>query len=175
MGVNMKRFISLILMMLALVGGAFGGGGLEGEAAKGGGEKGAEKVEKSAEKAEKGKKALKVADLDGMRKWLRGLTEEQRARVFENLQKWSEMSLDQQQALRNREEVFRKRVQEEIAQACEGLSLSVEDQKAFARRYMEERKVVEAGIRKDMEERRKGDLLGLKSKLQEEFRGRVRN
>jgi hypothetical protein len=110
-----------------------------------------------------------------MRKWLRGLTEEQRARVFENLQKWSEMSLDQQQALRNREEVFRKRVQEEIAQACEGLSLSVEDQKAFARRYMEERKVVEAGIRKDMEERRKADLLGLKSKLQEEFRGRVRN
>ena len=40
MGVNMKRFISLILIMLALVGGAFGGGGLEGEAAKGGGEKG---------------------------------------------------------------------------------------------------------------------------------------
>jgi hypothetical protein len=40
---------------------------------------------------------------------------------------------------------------------------------------MEERKVVEAGIRKDMEERRKADLLGLKSKLQEEFRGRVRN
>ena len=53
--------------------------------------------------------------------------------------------------------------------------MSSEDQKAFARRYMEERKGVEAAIRKDMDERRKAELQGLKSKLQEEFRGRVRN
>jgi hypothetical protein len=134
------------------------------------GEKG-EKVDKT----EKGKKGGKVTDLEGMRKWLRGLTEEQRARVFENLQKWSEMTPDQQMALRNREEVFRKKVQEEIAQACEGLKLSAEDQKMFTRKYMEERKAVEAGIRKDMEERRKLELQALRTKLQEEFRGRTGN
>lgn len=177
---NMKRFFSVSLMMAVLMGGAFGTGESAGDGAKGLGDKAekasdrAEKNEKS-EKTEKGKKAGKVTDLDGMRKWLRGLTEEQRARVFENLQKWSEMSGDQQQALRNREEVFRKKMQEEIAQAGEGLSLSGEDQKMFARRYMDERKGVEAAIRKDMEERRKTELQALKSKLQDEFRGRVKN
>lgn len=161
---DMKRplFFGLLLPLLCVA--IFGAGETEVVSPKAGGDK-----------LEKGKKFGKVTDLEGMRKWLRGLTEEQRSRVFENLQKWSEMSSDQQQALRNREEVFRKKVQEEISQACEGLSLSGEDQKMFARRYMDERKVVEAAIRKDMEERRKKDLQELKSKLQEEFRGRVRN
>jgi hypothetical protein len=40
---------------------------------------------------------------------------------------------------------------------------------------MDERKGVEAAIRKDMEERRKTELQALKSKLQDEFRGRVKN
>ena len=175
----MKRFLSVSLALSCLVLCVFGAG--EGEGGSGRevskappkGDKG--DTGERGEKGEKSKKAGKMTDLEGMRKWLRGLTEEQRARVFENLQKWSEMSVDQQQALRNREEVFRKKVQEEISHACEGLSLSSEDQKAFARRYMEERKGVEAAIRKDMDERRKAELQGLKSKLQEEFRGRVRN
>lgn len=172
---EMKRFFFVSLSCVGLVSGV----SLLGES--GGVSLASEKVEKASEKGdkpekgEKTKKGGKVTDLEGMRKWLRGLTEEQRARVFENLQKWSEMSVDQQQALRSREEVFRKKVQEEIAQACEGLALSGEDQKMFARRYMEERKGVEAAIRKDMEERRKAELQGLKSKLQSEFRGRVQN
>jgi hypothetical protein len=178
----MKRLFFVSLLCGSLLSGASGVGesgtaALVSEKVEKPSEKGAEKGDKpeKGEKGEKTKKAGKVTDLEGMRKWLRGLTEEQRARVFENLQKWSEMSVDQQQALRNREEVFRKKVQEEIAQACEGLALSPEDQKMFARRYMEERKGVEAAIRKDMEERRKAELQGLKSKLQSEFRGRVQN
>ena len=106
-----------------------------------------------------------------VRKALEALTPEQRARFIENFKRWANLSPEERKNLADRETFRRKKMEEDIDQAISaaGLQLEGERRAAFAKRYGEERRKLEEGLRKDWDEKRQPLLKELIAKLKTEF------
>ena len=94
---------------------------------------------------------------ENVRKALEALTPEQRKRFQENLVRWANLSPEEKKALRDKEEVRKKLVEQETDAAIQesGLQLEGERRELFIKRYGEGRRVIEEQLRKEMNEKRK--------------------
>ena len=110
-------------------------------------------------------------EFDNVRRALEALTPEQRRRFQENFARWINLSPEEKRLLRDRDELRRKRIGQEIDRAIQqtGLQLEGEQREQFAKRYAEERRKVEEQLRREMDEKRQPRLREIVGKLKEEF------
>ena len=108
---------------------------------------------------------------ENVHKALETLTPEQRKRFQENFQRWANLSPEQKKALRDREEVRKQVMEQEVQSAIQesGLQLDGDRRDQFARRYTEERRVIEEQLRKEMAEKRRPLVHALIGRLKTEF------
>ena len=111
------------------------------------------------------------AAYENVRKALDALTPEQRKRFQENFMRWVNLSPEEKKALREREEVRKKLMEQETETAIQesGLPLEGEHREQFIKRYVEGRRTIEEQLRKEMSEKRKPMLRELISRLRTEF------
>lgn len=119
----------------------------------------------------KDKDATPSPEFDNVRKAIDALSPEQKKRFQENFWRWTNLSPEEKKSLRDREEVRKKVVQQEIEAALQesGLQLQGQRRNQFAKRYAEERRKIEEGLRKDMNEKRKPLVHELVARLKAEF------
>jgi hypothetical protein len=112
---------------------------------------------------------------ENVRKALDALTPEQRKRFQENFLRWANLSPEEKKALRDREEVRKKTVEQEIDVAVQesGLQLDAERREQFAKRYSEGRRLIEDQLRKELSEKRKPLVHELVGRLRAEFSNEV--
>lgn len=110
-------------------------------------------------------------EFDKARRAIEEMTPEQRQRFRERFNRWMNLSADEKEFLRVREELRRARIAEEVDHALKvtGLNLDPARRELFAKRYAEERKVIEETLRKDTEERRKPLVQQMIARLKAEF------
>jgi Spy/CpxP family protein refolding chaperone len=115
--------------------------------------------------------SAKSPEFENVHKALEALTPEQRERFQKNLWRWSNLTPEQKKALRDREELRRKRREEDVQRAIQqsGLTLEGEQRARFEKRYSEERRKIEEQLRREMEEKRKPLIDELVGKLKQEF------
>ncbi|MEP6671869.1 MAG: DUF3106 domain-containing protein [Chthoniobacter sp.] len=108
---------------------------------------------------------------ENVRKALDALTPEQRKRFQENFMRWANLSPEEKKALRDREEVRKKMVEQESEAAIQesGLQLDGERREQFIKRYSEGRRLIEEQLRKEMNEKRKPLVHELVGRLRNEF------
>ena len=108
---------------------------------------------------------------ENVRKALEALTPEQRQRFQENFLRWSNLSPEEKKALREREEVRRKFMEDEVQAAIQesGLQLDGDRREQFVKRYSEERRTIEEQLRKEMAEKRRPLVQALIVRLKAEF------
>ena len=133
----------------------------------------------AGEKGEKGEKVgkkqlrAKAANVEELLQAIRALPAEKRQQLRENLRTWQNLSDGQRQQLRERETSLRKKAAEELAACLPDAKLSAEDQELFQKRYIEERRKIEAALRAETEGRRKSELERLNEKFRDELRQRT--
>jgi hypothetical protein len=110
-------------------------------------------------------------EMENVRRAIEALSPEQRKRFEENFHKWANLPAEEKKSLRDREEMRRKRMTEDIQEALQrsGLTLNEEQKVQFARRYAEERRKLEEELRKEMNEKRQPRLEALVGQLAKEF------
>ncbi|MDR3406178.1 MAG: hypothetical protein P4L99_27070 [Chthoniobacter sp.] len=108
---------------------------------------------------------------ENVRKALEALTPEQRKRFQENFMRWANLSPEEKKALRDREEVRKKIIEQESEAAVQesGLPLDGERREQFIKRYGEGRRLIEEQLRKEMNEKRKPLVHELIGRLRTEF------
>lgn len=108
---------------------------------------------------------------ENVRKAIEALTPEQRKRFQENMIRWMSLSPEEKKALRDREEVRKKLIEQETETAIQesGLQLDGERREMFIKRYSEGRRAIEEQLRKEMNEKRKPMVHELVSRLRSEF------
>jgi hypothetical protein len=108
---------------------------------------------------------------ENVRKALEALTPEQRKRFQENLVRWANLPPEEKKALRDKEEVRKKMVEQETDAAIQesGLQLDGDRREQFIKRYGEGRRLIEEQLRKEMAEKRKPLIHDLLSRLRTEF------
>jgi len=108
---------------------------------------------------------------ENVRKAIEALTPEQRKKFQENMIRWMNLSPEEKKALRDREEVRKKFMEQEINAAIQesGLQLEGDRREMFAKRYAEGRRTIEEQLRKEMNEKRKPLVHELVSHLRSEF------
>lgn len=108
-----------------------------------------------------------------VRKALDELTPEQRKRFQENFLRWSNLSPEEKKALRDREEMRKKFMEQEVMAAIQevGLTLDGERRAQFIQRYGQERKKIEEQLRKEMNEKRRPLVKEVLARLKAEFSG----
>lgn len=134
----------------------------------------AEPAEKPAKKQWLGKRPAATAaspEFENVRKALDALTPEQRKRFQENFARWSNLPPDEKAALRNREDLRRRRMLEEVESAIQetGLDLDKDRRAQFTKRYAEERRKVEEQLRRETEEKRRPLVKDIVARLKTEF------
>jgi hypothetical protein len=123
--------------------------------------------------------AARKAPLDGtpspefenVRRALDALTPEQRKRFQENFQRWANLPPEEKKALRDREAVRKKFMQQEVEVVLResGLQLEGERREQFFKRYALERRKIEEQLRKETSEKRKPLVRELIERLRSEF------
>lgn len=110
-------------------------------------------------------------ELENVRKAIDALTPEQRKRFQENFWRWANLSPEEKKALRDRDEVRRKFMGDEVTAALKetGLQLDGERKAEFMKRYAEERRKIEEQLREEMSAKRKPLVRELLGKLKAEF------
>jgi len=110
-------------------------------------------------------------ELENVRKALEALTPEQRKQFRDNFNRWVALEPEEKRALREREELRRKHMAEEIEAAMKqlGIELDPPRRQAFMRRYTEERRKVEEQLRQETEARRAPMVADIISRLKTEF------
>lgn len=139
-------------------------------------EKKAEKTsEEKAERRLRKRNEPPSPEFDNVRRAIDALTPEQRKKFQENFIRWSNLPPDEKRALRDRDEMRRRRIANEIEEAMaeSGLSLDEAQKKAFTMRYIEERKKIEERLRRETDERRAPLLQDLTAQLKAEFSGQT--
>ncbi|MEI6713593.1 MAG: hypothetical protein WCO60_07565 [Verrucomicrobiota bacterium] len=121
---------------------------------------------KGAQQPLKAGKKEKETETDSLKNAVRSLSHDQKQRVQENIKTWKQLGPDQQEALRQRENVLRKQVAEEIEPLVK--DLTPEQREAFTHRYMEERRKLQLALRQEMEARRKAAVSELQKRLKQE-------
>jgi hypothetical protein len=108
---------------------------------------------------------------ENVRKALEALTPEQRKRFQENFMRWANLSPEEKKALREKEELRKKMMEQETETALQesGLQLDGERREQFVKRYTEGRRTIEEQLRKEMSEKRKPMVHELISRLRNEF------
>jgi hypothetical protein len=116
-------------------------------------------------------KAVESPAFDNVRKALDALTPEQRKRFQENFIRWSNLSPEEKKALRDREELRKKLVAQEVETVLKdsGLELDPDRREQFLKRYSEERRKIEEQLRKEAAEKRKPLLREMVARLKQEF------
>jgi hypothetical protein len=111
------------------------------------------------------------AAYENVRKALDALTPEQRKHFQENFMRWANLSPEEKKALREREDVRKKLMEQETEVALKesGLQLDGERREQFVRRYGEGRRLIEEQLRKETNERRKPMVHELVGRLRNEF------
>ena len=106
-----------------------------------------------------------------VRRALEALTPEQRQRFVENFKRWASLPPEQRIALADRETLHRRRMAEDVDAAIKesGLVLEGERRALFEKRYGEERRKIEEGIRREVEEKRKPLVKDMIARLKQEF------
>jgi Spy/CpxP family protein refolding chaperone len=129
------------------------------------------KVEGERGKDQPGGKRKMSPEMQNVRRAIEALSPEQRKRFEENFHKWANLPPEEKKSLRDREEMRRKRMADDIEQALasSGLSLTEEQKAHFARRYAEERRKLEEELRREMNEKRKPGIENIVSQLSREF------
>jgi hypothetical protein len=114
-------------------------------------------------------------EFENVRKALDALTPEQRKRFQENFLRWANLPPEEKKALRDREEMRKKFMEQEVQAALQesGLQLEGERREQFVKRYGEERKKIEEQLRKDLMEKRRPLVRELIARLRTEFSGAV--
>jgi Protein of unknown function (DUF3106) len=122
-------------------------------------------------KAPKLAKAVESPAFDNVRKALDALTPAQRKRFQENFMRWSNLSPEEKKALRDREELRKTLVAQEVDLALKdsGLELDPEHREQFTKRYGEERRKIEEQLRKEAAEKRKPLVREMIARLRQEF------
>jgi hypothetical protein len=110
-------------------------------------------------------------EFDNVRRALDALTPEQRKRFQENILRWVNLPPEEKKALRDREEVRRKVMQQEVEAAIQdsGLQLDGDRREQFVKRYAEERRRIEEQLRKETNEKRKPLVHEMVARLKAEF------
>jgi hypothetical protein len=110
-------------------------------------------------------------EFENVRRALDALTPEQRKRFQENIVRWVNLPPEEKKALRDREEVRKKVMQQEVEAAIEnsGLQLDAERREQFVKRYGEERRKIEEQLRKETNETRKPLVHEMVGRLKAEF------
>lgn len=118
-------------------------------------------------------KAEKSPEMENVRRAIEALTPEQRRRFRENFKRWADLSSDEKRTLRDRDQVRKKRMVDEIDEAIResGLTLTPEQRERYGKRYAQERRPVEEMLRRESEEKRKPLVQALVEKLKGEFAG----
>ena len=121
-----------------------------------------------------GRKALEGTpspEFENVRRALDALSPEQRKRFQENFWRWSNLPPEEKKALRDREELRKKFMQQEVETALQetGLDLTGERREQFVKRYGEERRKIEEQFRKEANEKRKPLVRELIGRLKAEF------
>ena len=109
---------------------------------------------------------------ENVRKALDALTPEQRKKFQENFWRWANLSPEEKKALRDREDLRKKAIEQETEAALQqaGLtSLEGERREQFIKRYSEGRRAIEEQLRKEMAEKRKPMVHDLIGRLSNEF------
>jgi hypothetical protein len=108
---------------------------------------------------------------ENVRKALEALTPEQRKRFQENFMRWANLSPEEKKALRDREEVRKKVIEQESEAAIQesGLPLDGDRREQFIKRFGEGRRLIEEQLRKEMSEKRKPMVHELIGRLRNEF------
>jgi hypothetical protein len=122
-------------------------------------------------KAPKFARAVESPAFDNVRKALDALTPAQRKRFQENFMRWSNLSPEEKKALRDREELRKTVVAQEVDTALKdsGLELDPERREQFVQRYGEERRKIEEQLRKEAAEKRKPLVREMVARLKQEF------
>ncbi len=109
--------------------------------------------------------------MESVRKAVEALSPEQKKRFGENLMRWANLSPEEKKALREREAVRQKYIEQEVtaALAASGLRLEGERRAQYVRRFAEERQKIEEQLRNEMMERRKPMVRDLVGRLKAEF------
>jgi len=168
----MARFDRVLIPVLAFAIAGASGIGQEPTPQLPEGEKHEKDGDGGGKKHHQGKRKMSP-EMQNVRRAIEALSPEQRKRFEENFHKWANLPPEDKKALRDREELRRKRMTEDIqdALAKTGLSLT-EDQKAqFAKRYAEERTKLEEELREEMNKKRQPRLEGIVGQLTKEFSG----
>jgi len=108
---------------------------------------------------------------NSVRKAIEALNPEQRQRFQENFLRWSNFSPEEKKALADRMTFRRNKIVEDIDAALKesGLTLDASQRERFAKRYGEERHLIEEQLRKEMDEKRRPLLREVIAKLKTEF------
>jgi hypothetical protein len=127
--------------------------------------------EEHPKKAPKLAKSVDNPVFDDVRKALEALTPSQRKRFQENLIRWSMLSPEEKKALRDREELRKTLVAQEVDTAIKesGLDLDSERRELFGKRYSEERRKIEEQLRKEAAEKRRPLVKEMVARLKQEF------
>lgn len=109
----------------------------------------------------------KNEEAESLKKAIRALSPEQKQRMAENLKAWKQLTAEQKEALRQREQLQRKQASDEVANVTAELPPAQRD--LFLQRYQEERRKLQASLRQEMEARRKAELTDLLHRLKQEL------
>ena len=99
------------------------------------------------------------------------MSPEDRQRFRSNAERWLRMPPEEQRALRDREVLRRQRIQREAEAALQqsGLQLENEKRDLYERRYLQERRRIERGLRQELDEKRQRELAPVMENLKKEF------
>jgi len=99
------------------------------------------------------------------------MSPDDRQRFRSNAERWLRMAPEEQRALRNQESLRRQRIRREADAAIEqsGLHLEAEKRELYERRYLQERRRIERGLRQELEEKRRRELAPVMENLKKEF------
>lgn len=99
------------------------------------------------------------------------LSPEERQTFRRNAERWLQMNPQQRQILREREQVRRQQVRNEVDAALRqsGLRLDQKARDQYESRYMQERRKIERALREEFESKRQQELPQLNERLKKEF------
>ena len=109
--------------------------------------------------------------LNNMQSRLNSLSVEDRQAFRRNAERWMQMSAEERNLMRVREQLRRQRLKQEAETALRDAGLRLDQQKRelFEQRYLQERRKMERELGQEVEAKRKQALPALNDRLKKEF------
>jgi TRAP-type C4-dicarboxylate transport system substrate-binding protein len=108
-----------------------------------------------------------------LKKWLDSMPLAKRQKFLQNMERWERLPPEARERIRERFRQMHQRAKRDADEAYRemGLDLSSEQKAAFIQRYLEERRLIEEKLRREIEAKRKDEVTSLKKRLHREFGG----